>query len=107
MPSVSVGTTTKKIVNANRNRTGLSINNIDGNNAIFLLDNITESTATGAIQLTGGQTRNYNITSAVVGTNQDGTPRFSGQKKVTGAHYAVSSSGNQTVHYEEEWGGSQ
>ena len=104
---MSVGTTPKKIVNANRNRTGLSINNIDGNNAIFLLDNITESTSTGAIQLTGGQTRNYNITSAVVGTNQDGTPRFSGQKKVTGAHYAVASSGTQTVHYEEEWGGSQ
>ena len=104
---MSVGTTPKKIVNANRNRTGLSINNIDGNNAIFLLDNITEDTSTGAIQLTGGQTRNYNITSAVVGTNQDGTPRFSGQKKVTGAHYAVASSGTQTVHYEEEWGGSQ
>ena len=104
---MSVGTTPKKIVNANRNRTGLSINNIDGNNAIFLLDNITESTSTGAIQLTGGQTRNYNITSAVVGTNQDGTPRFSGQKKVTGAHYAVASSGTQTVHYEEHWGGSQ
>jgi len=104
---VSVGTTPKKIVNANRNRTALSINNIDGNSAIFILDNITESTATGAIQLTGGQTRNYNITSAVIGVNQDGTPRFSGQRKVTGAHYAVSSSGNQTIHYEEEWGGSQ
>ena len=104
---MSVGTTPKKIVNANRNRTALSINNIDGNSAIFILDNITESTATGAIQLTGGQTRNYNITSAVIGVNQDGTPRFSGQRKVTGAHYAVSSSGNQTIHYEEEWGGSQ
>ena len=103
MPSVSVGTTPKKIVNANRNRTALSINNIDGNSAIFILDNITESTATGAIQLTGGQTRNYNITSAVIGVNQDGTPRFSGQRKVTAAHYAVSSSGTQTIHYEEEY----
>ena len=103
MPSVSVGTTPKKIVNANRNRTALSVNNIDGNSAIFLLDNITEDTSTGAIQLTGGQTRNYNITSAVVGTNQDGTPRFSGQRKVTAAHYAVSSSGTQTIHYEEEY----
>ena len=104
---MSVGTTPKKIVNANRNRTGLSINNIDGNTAIFLLDNITEDTSTGAVQLTGGQTRNYNITSAVIGVNQDGTPRFSGQRKVTGAHYAVAASGPQTVHYEEEWGGSQ
>ena len=103
MPSVSVGTTPKKIINANRNRTGLSINNIDGNSAVFLLDNITEDTSTGAIQLTGGQTRNYNITSAVIGVNQDGTPRFSGQRKVTAAHYAVSSSGTQTIHYEEEY----
>jgi len=103
MPSVSVGTTPKKIVNANRNRTALSINNIDGNSAVFLLDNITEDTSTGAIQLTGGQTRNYNITSAVIGVNQDGTPRFSGQRKVTAAHYAVSSSGTQTIHYEEEY----
>jgi len=107
MPSVSVSTTPKKIVNANRHRTALSINNIDGNAGIFLLDSITESISTGAIQLTGGQTRNYNITSAVIGVNQDGTPRFSGQRKVTGAHYAVASSGTQTVHYEEEWGGSQ
>lgn len=103
MPSVSVGTTPVKIVNANRNRTALTINNIDGNNAIFLLDNITESTSTGAVQLTGGQSRNYNITSAQFGFNQDGTPRFSGQRKVTSAHYAVSSSGTQTVHYEEEY----
>ena len=107
MPSVSLGTTPKKIVNANRNRTALSINNLAGNNAIFLLDNITQDTNTGTLQLNAGETRNYNITSAVIGVNQDGTPRFSGQRKVTGAHYAVSSSGNQTIHYEEEWGGSQ
>jgi hypothetical protein len=103
MPSVSVGTTPVKIVNANRNRTALTINNIDGNAAIFILDNITESASTGSQQLTGGQTKPYNITSAVIGTNQDGTPRFSGQRKVTSAHYAVSSSGTQTVHYEEEY----
>jgi hypothetical protein len=103
MPSVSLGTTPKKIVNANRNRTALSINNLAGNNAIFLLDNITQDTNTGTLQLNAGETRNYNITSAVVGTNQDGTPRFSGQRKVTSAHYAVSSSGTQTIHYEEEY----
>ena len=103
MPSVSVGTTPKKIVNANRNRTALTINNIDGNTAIFILDNITETTSTGSVQLTGGQSRNYNITSAQFGFNQDGTPRFSGQHKVTSAHYAVSASGSNTVHYEEEY----
>ena len=103
LPSVSVGTNPKRIINANRNRTALSINNLDGNNAIFILDNITETTSTGAQQLTGGQTKNYNITSAQFGNNQDGTPRFSGQHKVTSAHYAVSTSGTQTVHYEEEY----
>ena len=103
MPSVSVGTTPKKIVNANRNRTALTINNIDGNTAIFILDNITETTSTGSQQLTGGQTKPYNITSAEIGRNQDGTIRFSGQRKVTGAFYAVSASGSNTVHYEEEY----
>ena len=98
-----MGTDPVKIVNANRFRTALTVNNIDGNTAVFLLDNITETTSTGSQQLTGGQTKPYNITSAVIGTNQDGTPRFSGQRKVTSAHYAVSSSGTQTVHYEEEY----
>ena len=103
MPSVSVGTTPKKIVNANRFRTALTINNIDGNTAVFLLDNITETTSTGSQQLTGGQTKPYNITSAEIGRNQDGSVRFSGQRKVTGAFYAVSASGSNTVHYEEEY----
>ena len=103
MPSVSVGTTPVKIVNANRNRTASTINNIDGNTAVFLLDNITETTSTGSQQLTGGQTKPYNITSAVIGTNQDGTRRFSWQRKVTGACYAVSDSGTNIVHYEEEY----
>ena len=103
MPSVSVGTDPVKIVNANRFRTALTINNIDGNTAVFLLDNITEGTSTGSQQLTGGQTKPYNITSAEIGRNQDGTPRFSGQRKVTSAHYAVSNSGTNVVHYEEEY----
>ena len=104
LPSVEVGDIPKKIVNANRYRTALTINNIDANTAIFILDNITESVSTGSQQLTGGQTKAYNITSAIVGTNQDGTPRFSGQRRVTRAFYAVSSSGKtNTVHYEEEY----
>ncbi len=103
MPSVSVGTTPVKIVNANRFRTALTINNIDGNTAVFLLDNITETTSTGSQQLTGGQTKPYNITSAEIGRNQDGSVRFSGQRKVTGAFYAVSASGSNTIHYEEEY----
>lgn len=103
MPSVSVGTDPVKIVNANRFRTALTVNNIDGNTAVFLLDNITETTSTGSQQLTGGQTKPYNITSAEIGRNQDGSVRFSGQRKVTGAFYAVSASGSNTIHYEEEY----
>ena len=98
-----MGTDPVKIVNANRFRTALTINNIDGNTAIFILDNITETTSTGSQQLTGGQTKPYNITSAEIGRNQDGTIRFSGQRKVTGAFYAVSASGSNTIHYEEEY----
>jgi hypothetical protein len=67
------------------------------------LDNITEGTSTGSQQLTGGQTKPYNITSAEIGRNQDGSVRFSGQRKVTGAFYAVSASGSNTIHYEEEY----
>ena len=98
-----MGTNPVKIVNANRFRTALTVNNIDGNTAVFLLDNITETISTGSQQLTGGQTKPYNITSAQIGRNQDGTIRFSGQRKVTGAFYAVSASGSNTIHYEEEY----
>jgi hypothetical protein len=39
--------------------------------------------------------------SAIVGTNEDGTPRYVNQKRVTNGIVAVSSSGTQTIAYEE------
>ena len=94
------------ILRPNRNRTSVSFNNLAGNSAIGLIANINQSYAEKEIQVSGGQTRGYNITSAVIGINQDGTPRFSGQGKVTQAHYAIASTGTQTIAIEEEWAGS-
>ena len=56
-------------------------------------------------QLGGGSTKAFNISSAIVGTNVDGSPRYEGQRKVTGAFYAVASTGSQTVYIEQEWSG--
>jgi len=104
MVAVTVTTTPIKLVESNRNRTSLTINNADGNDGIFLLDNMDSNSKTQ--QLTGGTTKAFNISSAIVGLNVDGSPRFEGQRKVTQAHYAVASTGSQTVYIEQEWSGS-
>ena len=104
MVAVTVTTTPTKLVESNRNRTSLTINNADGNDGIFLLDNMDSNSKTQ--QLTGGTTKAFNISSAIVGLNVDGSPRFEGQRKVTQAHYAVASTGSQTVYIEQEWSGS-
>ena len=103
MVAVTVTTTPIKLVESNRNRTSLTINNADGNDAIFILDNMDSNSK--AQQLTGGATKSFNISSAIVGTNIDGSPRYEGQRKVTGAFYAVAATGSQTVYIEQEWGG--
>ena len=105
MVAVTVTTTPTKLVESNRHRTSLTINNADGNDGIFLLDNMDSNSKTQ--QLTGGATKVYNISSAVVGVNIDGSPRFEGERKVTQAHYAVASTGSQTVYIEQDWGGSK
>lgn len=105
MVAVTVTTTPIKIVESNRHRTSLSINLSDGSDGIFLLDNM--DTNSKNQELTGGQTKVYNISDAVVGVNIDGSPRYEGQRKVTQAHYAVASTGSQTVYIEQDWGGSQ
>ena len=104
MVAVTVTTTPIKLVESNRHRTSLTINNADGNSSIFLLDNMDSNSK--AQQLVGGATKAFNISSAVVGTNADGSPRYEGQRKVTGAYYAVASTGSQVVYIEQEWGGS-
>ena len=105
MVAVTVTTTPTKLVESNRNRTSITINNADGNAGIFLLDNLDSNSK--AQQLIGGATKSFNMTSAIVGVNLDGTPRYEGQRKITGAHYAVASSGSQVVYVEQEWSGSK
>jgi hypothetical protein len=104
MVAVTVTTTPIKLVESNRHRSAISINNIDGNDAIILLDNMDINSKVQ--QVNGGQSRAYNISSAIVGTNNDGSIRYEGQRKVTGAHYAVASTGSQVVYIEQDWGGS-
>ena len=104
MVAVTVTTTPIKLVESNRHRSAISINNIDGNDAIILLDNMDINSKVQ--QVNGGQSRAYNISSAIVGTNVDGSIRYEGQRKVTQAIYAVASTGSQTVYIEQEWGGS-
>lgn len=105
MVAVTVTTTPIKLVESNRHRTSISINNLDGNDAIIILDNVDINSKVQ--QINGGQTRAYNMTSAVVGVNEDGSTRFEGQRKITGAHYAVASTGSQVVYIEQEYGGSR
>jgi hypothetical protein len=104
MVAVTVTTTPIKLVESNRHRSAISINNLDGNDAIILLDNMDINSKVQ--QVNGGQSRAYNISSAIVGTNVDGSIRYEGQRKVTGAHYAVASTGSQVVYIEQDWGGS-
>ena len=104
MVAVTVTTTPKKLVESNRHRSAISINKLDGNDAIILLDNMDINSKVQ--QVNGGQSRAYNISSAIVGTNVDGSIRYEGQRKVTGAHYAVASTGSQVVYIEQDWGGS-
>ena len=77
------------------------INNLDGNDAVGLLSSVTDTYATKNLQLTGGQSYEVAIGSAVVGENEDGTPRYVNQKRVTNGIVMVSSTGTQTVSYEE------
>ena len=105
MVAVTVTTTPIKLVESNRHRTSISINNLDGNDAIIILDNVDINSKVQ--QINGGQTRSYNMTDAVVGVNEDGSTRFEGQRKITGAHYAVASTGSQVVYIEQEYGGSR
>jgi hypothetical protein len=101
MPTKVVTTTPEVIIPPNRRRISVVINNLDGNNAVGLLSSITDTYDTKNLQLTGGQSYEVSISSAVVGVNEDGTPRYVNQKRVTNGFVMVSSSGNQTISYEE------
>ena len=88
------------IVNSNKRRTSIIINNLSGNEAIGLLSSITDTYDRKNLELTGGQSYEVSLDSAIVGTNQDGTPRYVNQKRVTNGFVAVASTGTQTISYE-------
>jgi hypothetical protein len=79
----------------------LVINNLSGNSAIGMLSSITDTYDRKNLELTGGQSYEVSLGSAVVGTNEDGTPRYVNQKRVTNGVIVVASTGTQTISYEE------
>lgn len=101
MPTKDVTTTPTVIINSNRRRTSIIINNLSGNEAVGLLSSVTDTYNRKNLQLTGGQSYEVSLGSAIVGTNQDGTPRYVNQKRVTNGFVAVASTGTQTISYEE------
>jgi len=101
MPTADITETPAVIIPPNRRRVSVVINNLNGNSAIGLLSSITDTYNTKNLQLTGGQSYEVSIGSAVVGENEDGTPRYVNQKRVTNGFVMVSSTGTQTISYEE------
>ena len=101
MPTKDVTTTPTVIVKSNRRRVSLIINNLTGNNAIGLLSSITDTYNQKNLELTGGQSYEVSLGSAIVGTNEDGTPRYVNQKRVTNGVIVIASTGTQTISYEE------
>ena len=101
MPTATVGTTATRVLAPNRNRTSIILNNLDGNNAVGIIDNPTLTYAQKSIQITGGANYSISLGSAIVGYERDGTPIYENQRWVTGAWWLISSSGNQEVSYQE------
>ena len=101
MPTATVGITATRILAPNRNRTSIILNNLDGNNAVGIIDDPTLTYAQKSIQITGGANYAISLGSAIVGTSRDGSPIYENQRWVTGAWWLISSSGNQEVSYQE------
>ena len=101
MPTKDVTTTPTILVQSNRRRISLIVNNHSGNEAIGLLSSVTDTYNRKNLQLTGGQSYEVSLGSAIVGTNEDGTPRYVNQKRVTNGVVVVASTGTQTISYEE------
>ena len=101
MPTKDVTTTPTILVQSNRRRVSLIVNNHSGNESIGLLSSVTDTYNQKNLQLTGGQSYEVSLGSAIVGTNEDGTPRYVNQKRVTNGFVAVASTGTQTISYEE------
>ena len=106
MPTATVGTTATRVLAPNKNRTSIILNNLDGNNAVGIIDNPTLTYAQKSIQITGGANYSISLGSAIVGyeggeAGRRGRPIYENQRWVTGAWWLISSSGNQEVSYQE------
>ena len=101
MPTVDITTTATRLVPPNRNRTSLLINNLSGNLAVGLIDNPSLTYSQKSIEISGGANYGISLGSAVVGSERDGSPIYENQRWVTGAWWLISSSGTQTISYQE------
>jgi len=101
LPTVDITTTATRVVPPNKKRTSLLINSLAGNEAIGLIDNPTLTYNEKSVQITGGQNYAISLGSAIVGYENDGTPIYDNQRWVTGAWWLISSTGTQTISYQE------
>lgn len=111
MPTKDITTTPTLVMDSNKNRTSIIINNLDGNNAVGILDDPTQTYNQKSVQLTGGQSYSLSIGSAIVGyefaaKRINGTikyleqPVYDNQRWVTGAWYLIASTGTQTISWQ-------
>lgn len=96
-----MGETVTRLIAPSRNRTSIIINNLSGNSAVGIVDNPQLTYAQKSIQITGGANYAISLGSAIVGTNPDGLPIYENERWVTGAWWLISSSGDQSVSYQE------
>ena len=101
MPTAVVSESATRLIEPNRNRTSIIINNLSGNSAVGIIDNPQLTYAQKSIQITGGANYSISLGSAIVGTNPDGSPIYENERWVTGAWWLRSSSGDQSVSYQE------
>lgn len=101
MPTMDITTSATRLVPPNKNRTSLLINNLDGNLAIGIIDNPTLTYNQKSIQITGGQNYGISLGSAIVGYQKTGEPIYDNERWITGAWWLISSSGTQTISYQE------
>jgi hypothetical protein len=111
MPTKDITTTPTLVMDSNRNRTSIIINNLEGNDAVGIIDDPTMTYNQKSVQLTAGQSYNISIGSAVVGYEFAArringkieyleAPVYDNQRWVTNAWYLIASTGTQTISYQ-------
>ena len=101
MPTVDITTSPTRLIGANRKRTSLIINNLSGNLAVGVIEDPTLNYSQKSLEITGGANYSISLDSSIVGYENDGTPIFTNQRWVTSDWWLISSSGTQTVSYQD------